>query len=210
MATGLKMVSLMMLLALAANQPAFAKEAHAQHGARAVAGAAKAAGARGGSAKGTEAKGANPARAKSDGAIGPEAIVAPPVLPPKSTTQQRNPGLSPSVKIVPMASVLRGHSAATTQAPRNAIGQPVAAPKNFNATHAHVSPALQAPGVIHAPPPAASPKLMGGNSVTANAALSNRASINGAAVSRPSSTSAIGGPARPNYGLNGTTLQNKH
>jgi hypothetical protein len=41
--------------------------------------------------------------------------------------------------------------------------------------------------------------------------VTNRGSVNGATVIRPANgASVIGGPAQARYGINGTTVQNKH
>jgi hypothetical protein len=41
--------------------------------------------------------------------------------------------------------------------------------------------------------------------------MTSRGSINGAGVVRPSTApAAIGGAARPAYGINGTTVQSRH
>jgi hypothetical protein len=96
---------------------------------------------------------------------------------------------------------------------RNAIGQPVVPPKNFAGVHPAVSPAPRAPGVvlpqvIHGGP--AAPVVASSGTGRVNVA-NNRGSINGTNVIRPVATPApIGGPAQPRYGINGTTVQNRH
>jgi hypothetical protein len=216
-------LSTLLLLALAMHQPCFAKEAHAQHGARATAASAKGAAAKGAGVKSTNSKDAsakvtNFTRAKTNSVVDPEAIVAPPVLPGK--TPQRNPSLSPSVKIAPPNAV-RGHPAATLQPLRNAIGQPIAQPKNLIARPPQVStPVLQRPGTMSlvgvargasGAPTISSPNLARAPTTASVATLSNRGGINGAGVIRTAGApSIIGGPARQSYGINGTTVQNKH
>src|SRR5262249_54831626 len=98
---------------------------------------------------------------------------------------------------------------------RNAIGQPVVLPKNLAGTQPAVSPALGASGatslpILHAGP-AAPPFISSGASRLYVSSATNRGSINGATVIRPTtSPSIIGGPARALYGINGTTVQNRH
>jgi hypothetical protein len=211
-------LSTLLLIAFAMHQPCFAKEAHAQHGARATAANAKGAGAKSTNGKDAGAKATNSAGAKTNSVVDPEAIVAPPVLPGK--TPQRNPSLSPSVKIAPPSTV-RGHPAATSHPLRNAIGQPIAQPKNLVARPPQVStPVLQGPGTrslvgvargASVAPTISSPNLARAPTSASVATLSNRTGINGAGVIRTSGApSIIGGPARQSYGINGTTVQNKH
>jgi hypothetical protein len=99
---------------------------------------------------------------------------------------------------------------------RNAIGQHVVAPKNFIGSEAHVSSGLQAHGAVLPPslhptpagvPPAVSVRPAGTNSPPVGVANANRGS--GTALNRPAAT-AIGGATRPNYGINGTTVQTRH
>jgi hypothetical protein len=193
------------LLMLAAN-PCFAKDNHAQHGARASATS--------NSASGKGATGANSTPSKANIPIDAEAIVAPPVLPPHGVAQQQIRIISPRVKTVGPGNASHGQAGAMTVATpivRNAIGQPVTPPKNFAAA--------QPPALALTRSSAVSPPLVhGGTTVPpvssaarvnlANAG--NRDSINGATVIRPATgPSVIGGPARTRYGLNGTTVQNK-
>ena len=200
------------LLALAAN-PCFAKNGHAQHGARA--GTANN-GASGKGASGNSAR-ANPARSKADVPIDAEATVAPPVLPPRSGTQQQIRTINPSVKTANPGNASRSQAGAMTiTAPtaRNAIGQPVVSPKNFTGAQPPVL-TLQRPGagsssILHGGP--AAPPVVSSGAPRANVAnATNRGSVNGATAIRPATgPSVIGGPAQARYGINGTTVQNKH
>jgi len=205
--------SSIVLLALSANQPCFAKEAHAQHGSRPSAASSHA-----------NTKPAIPVETKSNGKINGqvEATVPPPVLPRQGITQQRNRTINPSVKIVTPGNAAHGQAARTsTPAVRNAIGQPIIQPKNFIGTEPRVTPAQQAPGVVplhrlRGAPPAA-PLVVSSNPVHANAPAvtvtnaANRGSVNGAALIRPAAApTGIGGAVRPKYGINGTTVQTKH
>jgi hypothetical protein len=202
------------LLALAAYQPCFAKEAHARHGASATNKAA--------SAKGSSVNRANPAADKANGVIKGEGTVPPPVLPPpQGVTQQRNRTVNPRAKIVTPGNTARRQAGrATAPAIRNAIGQPIVQSKGLAATQPHVPSALQTPGAV--PPtlrgaPPVGPPVVSSNPThatapVANAAkFSNRGSVSGAGVIRPGAApSTIGGATRPNYGINGTTVQTKH
>jgi len=220
-------VPIIVLVALAAPSPGFAKEAHSQHGAHAGA-ANKGASGKNPSGKspninspGTNApsaKGANSAATKSNTAIDAETNIAPPVLPPQGFARQRNLQAIPSVKIVtPRNSAAHDRaSPTTTYAVRNAIGQPVAQPKG---PQAHVSPALQTSGatpqpVLHggtASAPVVSSVPARSKTPAVNVANLPSRSINGAAVIRPAvPPSGIGGPARATHGINGTAVQNKH
>ena len=205
----LKLVlAIAVLLAVLGNRPCFAKDGHAQHGARASAVN------NGGSGKG--ASGAHPAPSRANVPIDAEATVAPPVLLLHGQQQIRTS--NPSVKIVIPTNSSRGQAGAST-APtaRNAIGQPVVSPRNFAGAQPPVLPAPQRPGavsppIIHGAPsgPAAPPVPLGTARINvANA--TNRGSVNGAAVIRPATgPSIIGGPAAARYGINGTTVQSKH
>ena len=204
------------MLALAAYQPCFAKGAHARHGVGASA-TNKAA-----SAKGSSANRANPAAGKANGVIKGEGTVPAPVLPPpQGVTQQRNRTINPSAKIVtPGNTARRQAGGVTAPAIRNAIGQPIVQSKGLATTQPHVPSALQTPGAV--PPtlrgaPSVGPPVISSNPThagapVANAAtLSNRGSVSGVGVIRPGAApSTIGGAARPNYGINGTAVQNKH
>jgi hypothetical protein len=204
-------VPIIVLVALAAPSPGFAKEAHSQHGAHATAN-------KGASGKGVSTKAASPTEAKSNSMIDVEATVPPPVLPPQGFARQRNLQAIPSVKIVtPRNSAAHDRaSPTTTHAVRNAIGQTVAQPKG---AQAHVSPALQTSGatpqpVLHggtASAPVVSSVPARSNAPAVNVANLPSRSINGAAVIRPAvPPSGIGGPARATHGINGTAVQNKH
>ena len=203
-------LSSLVLVAFAAN-PCFAKDGHpnghAQHGARAA--AANNSGS-GKGASGNGASGANSAPSKADVPIDAEAAVAPPVLPPRGVTQQQIRIINPSAK-TPSNLVSRATMGATTiQAARNAIGQPVVPSKNI----AGAQPLLPlqrsgvvSPPIIHVGP--AAPAVSSGPA-RLNVA-NNRGSVNGATVIRPANApSAIGRPAQARYGINGTTVQNKH
>ncbi|MBO0716417.1 MAG: hypothetical protein J2P55_03645, partial [Rhizobiales bacterium] len=101
----------------------------------------------------------------------------------------------------------------TPSTSRNAIGQPTVSPKNFpNAQPplpALQSPAAVTPAIIHAGPAAAPVSSGTARPNVANA--TNRGSVNGVTVIRSANgPSAIGGPAQARYGINGTTVQNKH
>ena len=208
-----------MLLALAAYQPCFAKAAHPRHGVGASATN------KGASAKSSSANRANPAAGKANGAIEGERTVPPippPVLPPpQGVTQQRNRTINPSAKIVTPGNTARRQAGGTTApAIRNAIGQPIVQSKGLAATQPHVPSALQIPGAV--PPtlraaPSVGPPVVSSNPThatapVANAAtLSNRGSVSGVGVIRPGAApGTIGGATRPNYGINGTAVQNKH
>lgn len=223
-------ISIIILAALAAHCPSFAKETHPQHSAHAVAnngGSAKGPTAKGPTAKGPSAnshanspgtKGAG--ESKSNSAIDLGAIVPPPVLSPSGFARQRNLRAIPSVKIItPGNSAARNRPGATTpHAARNAIGQPVVQPKNFPAAQAHVSPMPQVSGAIPppalrgaiAPAPVVSSVPGRSNAPAVNVANLASRSSNGAGVIRPAVPPAgVGGPARPAYGINGTTVQNR-
>jgi len=203
------------VLALAAKQPSLAKEAHGQHGSRASAANAT-----------VNAKSANPAASKANGAMNAESTIAPPVLPSQGATRPATRTLNPNVKIIPPGNAAHGQAAGTTApAVRNAIGQPIVAPKNFVGSEARVSPGLQASGPapgagpptgLHGAPVVAPPVLSSSparvSAPPANLAkAANRGSVNGAALIRPATApTAIGGAVRSNYGINGTTVQNKH
>ena len=204
-------LSITLLAALGAN-PCFAKDGHAHHGARASAAND------GGRGKGTGRNGASGASpAPTDAPINAEAPVAPPVLPPRGVTQQQIRSINPSVKTANPGILSRSQAGAPTiTAPtlRNAIGQPVVSPKNLAGAQPAVSPALRASGatsppILHAGP-AAAPSSSGVPHVNV-AKATNHGSINGATAIRPAAgPSAIGGPAPAHYGINGTTVQNKH
>jgi hypothetical protein len=195
------------LLVLAVNQPSFAKGTHGQHGSRAVAATANA-----------NTKAANPAQNRANGPMSAEPPIAPPVL-PQGATQRENRTVNPNLKIVPARSAAHGQAAETaTPLVRNAIGQPVVGPKNVVRSEAHVSSGLQAHGAVLPPslhpapagaPPAVSLRPAGTILLPVGVANANRGSGSGTALSRPAAT-AIGGATRPNYGINGTTVQTRH
>ena len=198
-------LSTIVLLAVAANQPGLAKDGHAQHSGRASA--------TNNGASGKGASGASPPAAKASVPIDAEATVAPPVLPPHGVTQQQTRTVNPSGK-TPANPVSRATMGATTiPTVRNAIGQPVVPPKNFAGAQPPV-PTLQRPGTVSPPiihgGPVAAPVASGPARVNvANA--TNRGSVNGATVIRPANAPAVvGGPAVARYGINGTTVQSKH
>ena len=103
---------------------------------------------------------------------------------------------------------------------RNAIGQPMVQSKTLAVAQPHLPPTLQTPGAV--PPilrgtlpaqrPAVSSDFTRANAPTATVAnAANRGSVNGAALIRPAAApTGIGGAVRPKYGINGTTVQNKH
>jgi hypothetical protein len=214
-------VSIIVLVALAAHCPSFAKEAHPQHSAHAVAN-------KGASGKNPSANShanspgtKDAGERKSNSAIDLGTIVPPPVLPPQGFARQRDRNAIPSVKIVTQrnAAAHNRTGATTPHAVRNAIGQPIVQSKNFPAVQPRVSPLLQASGAM--PPPvgrgttaANAPSLnrppLAGEERVGVTTLASRSS-NGAGVIRPAVPPAgVGGPARPAYGINGTTVQNKH
>jgi hypothetical protein len=207
----LRLVLLSIVLAALAANPCFAKDGHAQHGAHA-----------GTANNGTSGKGAggngtsvNPAPNKADVPI--EAAVAPPVLPPRGGTQRQIRTINPSVKTVNPGNASRSQAGAiTATAPtaRSAIGQPVVSPKNFTGAQPPVL-TLQRPGAVLPPilhgGPAVPPAVSSGTARVNVANGTNRGNVNGATVIRPTTgPSVIGGPAQARYGINGTTVQNKH
>ena len=201
-------LSSIVLAALAAN-PCFAKDGqthgHAQHNARASA-----------ANNGTSGKGASsahPADTKANVSVGAGDTVAPPVLPPHGVTQQLIRTINPSGKTP--ANPVRRATMGAIMGPtvRNAIGQPVVPPKGLAVAQPPPS-ALQRPGAVSPPiihsgliaaPVASGPARVD----VANA--TNRGSVKGAAVIRPSTAPAsVGGPVRPANGINGTAVQSKH
>jgi hypothetical protein len=201
----LRLVLSSIVLATLAANPCFAKDGHPQHSARASAAN------NGGSGK--SAGGAHPADTKANVSIDAESAVAPPVLPPHGVTQQQVRTVNPSGK-PPANPVSRATMGATTiPAVRNAIGQPVVPRKNFAGAQPPV-PARQRLGAV-------SPPIIHGGLVAAPVAsgaarvnvanATNRGSVNGTAVIRPSTAPAgVGGPARSANGINGTAVQSKH
>jgi hypothetical protein len=102
---------------------------------------------------------------------------------------------------------------------RNAIGQPMVQSKTLAVTQPHLPPTVQTSGAV--PPilrgalPAQRPAVSSdsrANAPTVTVAnAANRGSVNGAALIRPAAApTGIGGAVRPKYGINGTTVQNKH
>jgi len=194
-------LSSVLLAALAAN-PCFAKDGHAHHGARA--GVANSVGS---GIDRNDASAADPAPSKADAPINAEAPVAPPVLPPRGVTQQQIRSINPDVKTANPGILSRSQAGAppiTAPTVRNAIGQPPAVSSALGASGATSLP------ILHAGP-AAPPFISSGASRLYVSSATNRGSINGATVIRPTtSPSIIGGPARALYGINGTTVQNRH
>jgi hypothetical protein len=201
----LRLVLLTIVLLMLAANPCFAKNGHAQHGARASA--------TNNGAGGKGASGANSAPSKANVPSDAEATVAPPVMLLHGVTQRQIRIVNPRAKTVVPTS--RGQAGAMTVAmptARNAIGQPMIPPKNFAGAQPPAL-ALQRPGVVSplivrgetAAPPVSSAARVN----LANA--TNRGSVNGSTVIRPATgPSVIGGPAQARYGINGTTVQNKH
>jgi hypothetical protein len=200
------------LVALVTN-PCSAKDGHSQHGARASSNNSGTSG-KGASGAGG-ANGANPAQSKATVPIETDKTVVPPVLPPRSATQQSNS--NPTVKIIAPGNQTHSQQNVGTLTPtvRNAIGQPIIAPKSFVGGQPHPSP-LQStspvpPPILHGAPVATPPVVSSGAARANVANTGNRGGINATIVIRPQTApSAIGGPAQPRYGINGTTVQNKH
>ena len=207
----LRLVLSSIVLAALAAHPCLAKDGHAH----AVRASTANNGASGKGASGTGASGTNPAPSKANVPIDAKAAVAPPVLPPHGVTQQQI-RINPSVKTTnPGISSRRpaGLTPITAPTARNAIGQPVVSlsPRNFPGAQPPL-PALQrsgavSPPVIHggptAPPVSSGPARMN--------IANNHGSVNGATVIRPANAAlGIGGPAQARYGINGTTVQNRH
>jgi hypothetical protein len=214
-------LSSIVLAALAAN-PCFAKDghpnSHAQHGARPSAAKNGTSGKEtSGNGSGNRASSATPAPSKADAPINAEAAVAPPVLPPRGLTQQQIRITNPSGKTANAGPSSRGQVGATAMpAPtaRNAIGQPVIPPKNNITGLQPPLPVPQRSGAVSPPilhgAPAAAPAVVSSGAARVNA-VNNGGGVNGATVIRPANAAlGIGGPAQPRYGINGTTVQNKH
>ncbi len=200
------------LAALAAN-PCFAKDghphSHAQDGVRAAGN-----GASGKGASGHGGSGANLAPRKADAPVDSEPAIAPPVLSPRGLTQQQIRIISPSVKTANPRNSLPNRTGATTMtAPtaHNAIGQPVVSPKNFLGARP-LLPTPQRLGSVSPPTIRGAVALPPVSSGTARVSVANnRGSVNGATAIRPADAPlGIGGPAQARYGINGTTVQNKH
>jgi hypothetical protein len=201
----LRLVLLIVAAVLAAN-PCFARNSHPQHGAQANT--------TNHAVNGTHATGANPAPANAP--IDAETTVAPPVLPPRGITQQQIRPINPSVKAVGPGNPSRGPTGATTQKTpivRNAIGQPEAPAKNFAGAQP-TQPALQRPGSLSAPilhGGSGAPPFVSSAARVNVANTATRGSVNGATAIRPAAgPSGIGGPAQTRYGINGTAVQSKH
>ena len=214
----MRLVLSSIVLAALASNPCFAKDGHShghvQHGARA---SAANNGASGNGATGKGARGGIPSVNKAGAPTDSEAPVAPPVLPPRGATQQQI-RINPSVKTTNPGISLRrpaGLTPITAPTARNAIGQPVAssAPRNFPGAQPPL-PALQrsgavSPPIVHGGP--AAPSVSSGAAHVNVANTTNRSSVNGATVIRPATGPAvIGGPVQARYGINGTTVQNRH
>jgi hypothetical protein len=200
-------LSIAALLALAAGQPCFAKNGHAQHGARTSSSNS--------GASGKDVSGANPGRSKANRPIDARETIAPPVLPPHGVTQQRVRIINPSSKnLVNAPRGQAGVRTSTAPTARNAIGQPVVSPKNFTGAQPPVL-TLQRPGAGSSPilhgGRAVSPAVSSGTARVNVANGTNHSNLNGATVIRPTTRPpVIGGPAQARYGINGTTVQNKH
>jgi hypothetical protein len=189
------LLSIIVLAALAAN-PCFAKDSHAQRGARA--GSANA------STSGKGTSGANPPPNNANVPAEAGETIAPPVLPPHSVAQPQLRIVNPSAKNLVNAPHSQP-SVITSTAPgaRNPIGQPVVAATNSAGAPPGLPPALRASGIV------ASPRLVPLGAARVN--VTSSGSVNGTTVIRPAiAQSAIGGPAQPHYGINGTTVQNRH
>jgi hypothetical protein len=208
----LRLVLSSIVLAALAAHPCLAKDGHAH----AVRASTANNGASGKGASGTGANGTNPAPSKANVPIDAEAAVAPPVLPPRGVTQQQI-RINPSAKTTnPGISSRRpaGLTPITAPTARNAIGQPVVSPSPRNFPGAQPLPALQGPGavsppIVHGGP--AAPPVSSGTARVNVANRTNRGNVSGATVIRPAtSPSVIGGPAQARYGINGTTVQNRH
>jgi hypothetical protein len=205
-------VSTIVLLALAANQPGLAKEAHPQHGARA--------GTANNGASGKGASGANPPATKASVPIDAGEAIAPPVLPLHRPAPQPNRNANQNPKIVRPGNAARGQAGgAIAPTARNAIGQPIVQSKALAVTQPHPGPAMKGPSValpqvFRGAPAATAPAVSAnlGHSQAVNVtALANRGSVNGASVIRPANMPAvIGGRAAARYGINGTMVHNKH
>jgi hypothetical protein len=144
-----------------------------------------------------------------------EATVAPPVLPPHGVQQIR--ALNPSAKTIGPRNPSGGPKGATMMtapAAHNAIGQAMVQPTNVTGAQS-LSPVLQRPEVVSPPlihgGTGAPPPMSSGSARVNLANATNRGSINGVTVIRPTAgPSGIGGPTQPRYGINGTTVQNRH
>jgi hypothetical protein len=127
-------------------------------------------------------------------------------MPPKGVTQHQLGITNPNAKaLVNAPHSQTGVMISTPPAVRNAIGQPIVAPKNFVGAQPAGSPAQRTSGFVS--PPIVSPSSAHVNVATAT----NHGSINGATVIRPViAPPGIGGPIKAHYGINGTTVQNRH
>jgi len=204
----LRLIFSSIVLAVLVTNPCAAKDGHSQHGARANSSNSGTSG-KGASGAGG-ANGANPAQSKATMPIETDETVVPP---PRGATQQSNS--NPTVKIIAPGNQTHSQQNVGTLTPtvRNAIGQPIIAPKSFVGGQPHLSPLQNTspvpPPILHGAPAAAPPVVGTARANVAN--TGNRSSINATTMIRPQTTpSAIGGPAQPRYGINGTTVQNKH
>jgi hypothetical protein len=204
-------LSIAVLLVLAAGQPCFAKNSHAQHGARA--------GSSNSGASGKGVSGTNPVSSKAKVPIDAGETVAPPVFPRRRGVEQQQVRIiNPSAKnLVNAPHGQTGVRTSTAPTTHNAIGQPVVPPKNLVGSQPAVLPALRASGaisppILHSVPGA--PGTRGGpaaSSVVSSGNAANHGSVNGTTVIRPATMPPpIGGPAQPRYGINGTMVQNRH
>jgi hypothetical protein len=186
-----------LFVALLADQPCFAKDSHAQHGARARATTD--------AVSGKGATNVNAAPSKATAPIEPEQTVAPPVLRPQGVTQHQLRITNPNAKALVNAPHNQpGMVISTAPAARNAVGQHIIAPKNSVGTQPGISWAQRPSGVV-------SPPIVSPGSARVNVATgTNHANVNTATASRPVVAPGIGGPAQARYGLNGTTVQNRH
>jgi hypothetical protein len=186
--------SIVLLAGLAANQSGLAKGSHGRH-------------------TGASAKQAVP--------VG-EIDTSVSVLPPRRGFARVKQNSSASLKIVrPENSTRRSNIAVAIRSPvaRNAIGQRVKS-KSLTANAPHFAPSLQAPGTfannglrISSPASPILPLNVGKANVhpATTASNSSNGRIDGARLIRPSvSPLGVGGPARANNGISGTTVQTRH
>ncbi len=202
----LRLVFLIILLSAQAVNTFFAKNGHAQHGAPASAANS--------GASGKGANGAKPPANTANPFIDAGEAVPPPVLPSRGQEMRTR---NPSVKIVIPVNPSRGQTAASPGPARNAIGQFVSSPRIFVGPQPAVSSALPRPGagsspIIHGVVSGSVASVVpSGTARVTLANAPNRGSINGASAIHPATApSIIGGPAAARYGINGTTVQQKH
>jgi hypothetical protein len=127
-------LAIAVLLAASANRPCFAKDGHAQHGARTSAAN------NGTSGKG--ASGANPPANEANVSIDAGETVAPPVLPPHGQQQMRTS--NPSAKIVVPINSSRGQAVRVRHQPRAIRSASRLFRRNFVGAQPPALPALQA------------------------------------------------------------------